>query len=196
MDLDEYIIELRQRLSQNPECAVTHYNLGIAFIKKQKWEEAIYEFNRALEESPDFVEALVNMGGIYFQLGDIEKSIEVNEPSNNVSDFEPLLTFGSSEDILLNYNSEEFYEMIFELGQNSEYWLDFDSITYGIGTNLQYPNVDITSIMFLEHSRYAYVATYNQENSDTRTMVTVALDAETGQLLYYWHHTDNGFSLF
>jgi hypothetical protein len=31
---EEYMGELRKRLAENPGCALTHYNLGVALIKR------------------------------------------------------------------------------------------------------------------------------------------------------------------
>ena len=110
------------------------------------------------------------------------------------SDFEPLLDFGGSEDILLNYSNSEFYNVIF----NDNSRVDFFNVSYGVETNLQYPNVDITSIMFIEHSKYSYLISYNQQLPDAagQRIVSVALDGESGQLLFYWDHEDNGLSIF
>jgi hypothetical protein len=127
------------------------------------------------------------------QIGSISTEvIEIDVPPNAVDDFEPLLTFAGSEDIFLSYSDEEFHSVIFK----SDDRVDFDNVNYGIETNLQYPNLEITSIMFVEHSKYSYLVTYNKKLSETeQRIVSVALDAETGQLLFYLDHTDNGLTL-
>jgi hypothetical protein len=113
------------------------------------------------------------------------------EPPNSTSEFDPLLTFAGSEDILqYNFSDKDFSDVIFKNNQ-----IDFNNVKYGIETNLLYPNVEITSIMFVEHSKYAYLVTFEQQISNEEHLVSVALDAETGQLLFYWDHTDTGFNL-
>jgi len=130
---------------------------------------------------------LVSKDGVVF----IE-DVKIDNPPVAQNEFEPLLTFGGSEDIFSKYDGKEFHSLIFEDDK-----IDLENVNYGVQTNLQYPNLEITSIMFIEHSKYAYTATYNQQINDSeQRVVTVALDAETGQLLYYLDHTDNGFSLF
>ena len=120
------------------------------------------------------------------------EDVKIDNPPVAQNEFEPLLTFGGSEDIYSEYDGKEFHSIIFQDDK-----IDLDQVNYGVQTNLQYPNLEITSIMFIEHSEYAYTATYNQQISENeQRLVTVALDAETGQLLYYLDHTDNGFSLF
>ena len=116
------------------------------------------------------------------------KLISIDNPPNSTVDFEPLLTFASSEDVLLTYRDKEFFNIIFD--ENDK--IDFDNINYGVDTNLAYPNVDITAIGFIEYTKYCYLITYNQKTGDRQEIVSVALDAETGQLLFYWDHEDNG----
>jgi len=120
------------------------------------------------------------------------ENVTIDVPPNSTDDFDPLLSFASSEDILLNYDDKEFFNLIFD--NNNK--IDFNNLNYGIGTNLEYPNVDITSIWFIEHTRYCYLITYNERNNNQQRIVRVALDAETGQLLFYWDHTDSGLELF
>jgi len=74
---EEYIRELRQRLKENPVCALTHYNLGVALIKQYKWDEAISEFEEAIAKSPRLAEAYINLSGIYFRKGEMEKGIDL-----------------------------------------------------------------------------------------------------------------------
>jgi hypothetical protein len=120
------------------------------------------------------------------------KDVTIDAPPNATSDFDPLLTFAGSEDILRNdFSDKDFSQVIFD-GNG----IDFDNVDYGIETNLQYPNVEITSIMFVEHSKYAYLVTYDQQVDDQEHLVSVSLDAETGQILFYWDHTDSGFDIF
>ena len=61
---------------------------------------------------------------------------------------------------------------------------------------MPYPNVDITSIGFIEYSKYSYLVTYQVPEGEMQRTVTIALDAETGQLLFYWDHKDSGFDIF
>lgn len=117
--------------------------------------------------------------------------IEIDNPPNSHDDFEPLLTFASSEDIFLNY-SGGIYNAIFNNDDPDR--IDFYNVSYGVETNLQYPNLEITSIMFIEHSKYAYIATYYQQANNQQ--VIIALDGETGQLLFYWDHKDDGLTIF
>jgi hypothetical protein len=102
---------------------------------------------------------------------------------NSSRDFDPILTFASSEQILVNLTDTEIDENVF----NSQGKVDFGNVSYGVRANVAYPTIDITSIQVLERSRYAF---YIQNPGKG---YTVALDAETGQLLYTLKSSSSGY---
>ncbi len=75
---DEYIEELKIALAKNMDCGNTHYNLAVALLSKGLWEEAKGEFMAAIQSSPSLAEAYVDLGGLYFQQGDLENCIRLN----------------------------------------------------------------------------------------------------------------------
>jgi hypothetical protein len=111
--------------------------------------------------------------------------IEISKPPNSTSDFEPLLTFASSEQILHNLSDPEIDQYIFK---NTDR-VDFGNVSYGVQADVAYPTIDITSVNLLDRSRYCYLIE-NQANG-----YTLALDAETGQLLYTLKSSSSGFEL-
>lgn len=74
---EQVVTELRKILAENPGCAMTHYNLGIALIKLHQWDDAAVEFLAAIVESPELAEAYINLSGICFHNGEMEKGIEL-----------------------------------------------------------------------------------------------------------------------
>jgi protein O-mannosyl-transferase len=46
--------------------APAHYNLGTAFTLARKYDEAIYEFQRAIRLDPAYANAHNNLGNVYF----------------------------------------------------------------------------------------------------------------------------------
>ncbi len=54
---------------------IGHNNLGNALFKMGKMDEAIAQFQKALEIKPDFAEACYNLGGAFFQKGDVDEAI-------------------------------------------------------------------------------------------------------------------------
>ena len=49
-------------LAKNPKCWMAHNNLGSALVKKGERDEAIAQFQKALEINPKYPEALYNLG--------------------------------------------------------------------------------------------------------------------------------------
>jgi hypothetical protein len=119
------------------------------------------------------------------------EGIDNDAPPNSTSELEPLLTFSGSEDVLWNY-SGEIQNIVFSANND----VDFENIEYGVRANMPYPNVDISSIGFIEYSKYSYLVTYQVPEGDSQRTVTIALDAETAQLLYLWDHKDSGLEIF
>jgi tetratricopeptide (TPR) repeat protein len=74
---EQVVTELRKVLAENTGCAMTHYNLGIALVKLRQWDDAALEFVAAIAESPELAEAYINLSGICFQKGEMEKGIDL-----------------------------------------------------------------------------------------------------------------------
>lgn len=75
---DEFIARQRQAIASNPECGNSHYNLGVALMGKQEYNEAEKAFLTAIECSPSLAEAYVQMGGICLQRGDLDGCLDWN----------------------------------------------------------------------------------------------------------------------
>jgi len=56
--------------------AKEHNSKGLGYIKEKKYDLAMEEFNKALEISPDYIEAIKNKGNVYYYLGDTVKALE------------------------------------------------------------------------------------------------------------------------
>ncbi|EPR36162.1 Tetratricopeptide TPR_1 repeat-containing protein [Alkalidesulfovibrio alkalitolerans DSM 16529] len=78
-NVDEYIAEQQNALARNPECANTHYNLGVGYLSKRMFREAEESLIKALDCSPKLVEAYVQLGGIAMQRGDLETCLRYNQ---------------------------------------------------------------------------------------------------------------------
>ncbi|EGJ49707.1 tetratricopeptide repeat protein [Desulfocurvibacter africanus] len=77
--VDAYIAEQMNKLQDNPQCANTHYNLGMGFLTKRMFKEAEESFLKAVDCSSKLVEAYVQLGGIAMQRGDLEGCLHYNE---------------------------------------------------------------------------------------------------------------------
>ncbi len=61
--------EYRQFLQIHPEATAIHSNLGAALAGLGRFEEAISEYKIALRQSPELVEARLNLALCYYKMG-------------------------------------------------------------------------------------------------------------------------------
>ncbi len=54
---------------------VAHYHLGLAFFQQRRTDEAIAQFQKALEIQPDYAEARYNLGTVLTQQGQLDEAI-------------------------------------------------------------------------------------------------------------------------
>ena len=78
-DVHEHITELRGALAGNPECGMTHYNLAVALMGLQQFEEAEGELLLAIECSPSLAEGYAQMGGLCLRRGDLDGCLDWNQ---------------------------------------------------------------------------------------------------------------------
>ncbi len=76
---DEHIARLRSQLTQNTECGTTHYNLAVALMGKQEYDEAEKILHDAIDSSPTLAEAYVLLGGICLHREDLEGCYRYNQ---------------------------------------------------------------------------------------------------------------------
>jgi len=78
-NIDDYIAGLEEKLDKNDQCATSHYNLGVAYLSKRRFDDAKTSFLRAAERSPAMAEAYVQLGGLAMNDGDIEGCLRMNQ---------------------------------------------------------------------------------------------------------------------
>ena len=62
-------------VAKNPDCWLGHYNVGNALVQKGKADEAIAEYQRALEINPNYADAHNNLGNSLFRKGHLDEAI-------------------------------------------------------------------------------------------------------------------------
>lgn len=78
--LDEYVADLQAEIAASEgKCANHHYNLGVALLSGLDYAGAEECFLEALRQSPHMAEALVQLGGICLQRGDLDGCLRYNE---------------------------------------------------------------------------------------------------------------------
>jgi tetratricopeptide (TPR) repeat protein len=67
----------RYILQYDNEAPNAHYMLGVVLARQHKWDEAIREWERAIEIAPDMDDAIRELGWAWNMLGDVERSIHM-----------------------------------------------------------------------------------------------------------------------
>mgnify|MGYP001004932193 CR=1 FL=1 len=78
-NVHEHIAVLRESLAGNPDCGTTHYNLAVALLGLNQFEEAEHELYRAIECSPTLAEAYAQVGGLCLRRGDLDGCLDWNQ---------------------------------------------------------------------------------------------------------------------
>ena len=81
---EDYIAQQRISIASNPECGTSHYNLAVALMGLQKYDEAEEELREAIECSPNLAEAYVHLGAICLRRGDLEGCLGYNRQAVKV----------------------------------------------------------------------------------------------------------------
>jgi Flp pilus assembly protein TadD len=77
--LPEAEAELREELEMNPKYAEAHYNLGVVMRETGRSDEAVREWERALDANPGYVNAIGELFAHYSARGDASKAAEYME---------------------------------------------------------------------------------------------------------------------
>jgi tetratricopeptide (TPR) repeat protein len=62
-------------LACNPENVLAHNNLGNALFQKGRVDEAIFQYQKALQINPDYAKACYNLGNALLQKGSVDEAI-------------------------------------------------------------------------------------------------------------------------
>ena len=81
---EEYIARQRVAIAGNPECGTTRYNLAVALLGLQKYDEAEKELIAVIHCSPNLAEAYVQLGGLCLQRGDLDGCMAYNQQAIKV----------------------------------------------------------------------------------------------------------------
>jgi len=76
---DQFIAQQKAAIAQNPECGNSRYNLAVAYMGQQRYEEAERELREAISCSPNLAEAYVLLGGIELQRGNLDGCLKYNQ---------------------------------------------------------------------------------------------------------------------
>jgi tetratricopeptide (TPR) repeat protein len=80
------IARCQKRVEEQPDSAVAHYNLGLAYTKSGRVKLAEEAYRKALELDPTLVEAWVNLGGVLLLRWDFQGCLEANQAAVRLDD--------------------------------------------------------------------------------------------------------------
>ena len=76
---EEYIAAQREAIAANPDCGTSRYNLAVALMGQQQFEEAEKQLLAAIENSPGLAEAYVQMGALCLRRSDLDGCLDWNK---------------------------------------------------------------------------------------------------------------------
>lgn len=105
---DKALSKLRLIKSLCREAILTSYlhnEIGNIYVKEKKYQEALEEFNKALEEDPDNVTAQFNRGAALYNLGFYQEAVEAFKKVQEIlpSDWEVYYCLGKAFIMMKNY---------------------------------------------------------------------------------------------
>lgn len=78
-DLPTVIAEMEKKCKNNPDNVVAFHHLGLVYMKAGRVEDAIQSLERCLEIDEQANQPMINLGAIYFGMGNLDKAQELNE---------------------------------------------------------------------------------------------------------------------
>ncbi|MDY7005270.1 MAG: tetratricopeptide repeat protein [Cyanobacteriota bacterium] len=75
----EFIAQQRQAIAANPDCGTSHYNLAVALMGIEEYDEAEKELLEAVDCSPTLAEGYVQLGALCLRRGDLEGCLQWNQ---------------------------------------------------------------------------------------------------------------------
>ncbi|MCP4254260.1 MAG: hypothetical protein GY781_21630, partial [Gammaproteobacteria bacterium] len=64
-EIDKKIIEYNEKVIANQSDADAHFNLGVLYEQKMKFNDAISEYQKTIQLKPDSIEARINLSLVY-----------------------------------------------------------------------------------------------------------------------------------
>ncbi len=83
-DLPTVIAEMEKKCKQAPDNVVAFHHLGLVYMKAGRTEDAIKCLERSIEIDEQANQPMINLGAIYFGMGDLDKAQELNERAISV----------------------------------------------------------------------------------------------------------------
>jgi len=93
----ERIARWSRRIEEQPDSAVAHFNLGLAYTDVGKMTSAERAYRRAVELDPTLVEAWVNLAGALLLQWRFEEALEASQRAAELAGDMPLVHFNMGQ---------------------------------------------------------------------------------------------------
>ena len=106
---DEAIAEFQKVLQTDPNLASVHYNLGVAYERKNQAADAQAQYNEAIRLKPDFGEAYLSLGNSYLAEKKSDKAMEAFSKATELipDNYDAFYNLGASCANLMKYPEAE-----------------------------------------------------------------------------------------
>jgi tetratricopeptide (TPR) repeat protein len=94
-DYDTAISELKAILDKSPKDSNALYVIGMAYLKKKMWPEAIPPFLQVVDLSPKFAAAYYQLGVCYQQQKELQKALEYYQKAMDLDPSNPDIPYNS-----------------------------------------------------------------------------------------------------
>jgi tetratricopeptide (TPR) repeat protein len=94
-DYDTAISELKAILDKSPKDSNALYVIGMAYLKKKMWPEAIPPFLQVVDLSPKFAAAYYQLGVCYQQQKELQKALEYYQKAKDLDPSNPDIPYNS-----------------------------------------------------------------------------------------------------
>jgi tetratricopeptide (TPR) repeat protein len=94
-DYETAISKLKAILDKDPKDSNALYIVGMAYLKKKMWPEAVQSFLQVVDLSPKFAAAYYQLGICYQQQGELQKALEYNQKAMDLDPSNPDAPYNS-----------------------------------------------------------------------------------------------------
>ena len=106
-DLPTVIAEMEKKCKNNPDNVVAFHHLGLVYMKAGRIDEAIEALERCIELDDQANQPMINLGAIYFGMGNLDKAQELVGTSISVNEGIAGQTYSSGEPYISEDVSED-----------------------------------------------------------------------------------------
>ena len=73
-NINQVIEEMEQKCTEHPDSLMAHHHLALVYRKAGRQNDAIAELKKCLEIDEQSYEAYINLGAIYFEMGNLDEA--------------------------------------------------------------------------------------------------------------------------